>query len=57
MNDREIMEAAIRHMKDVPIPVEDSRPFWVRLLASLRLSFKPRGLSFPATNLTGGATF
>lgn len=57
MNDREIMEAAIRHMGDNPVPAEDTRPFWLRLLLSLRAkiigpSNKPSGIE-----ITGGTDF
>ena len=56
MNDREIMESAIRHMGDTTQP-EDTRPFWVRLLASIRAkiigpSNKPNGIE-----ITGGTDF
>ena len=57
MNDREIMESAIRHMGDKPVPPEDRRPFWLRLLLSIRAkllgpSTKPDGIE-----ITGGADF
>ena len=57
MNDREIMESAIRNMGDKPVPREDRRPFWLRLLLSIRAkligpSTKPDGIE-----ITGGADF
>lgn len=55
MNDREIMEAAIRHMGDKPVPPVDARPFWVRLLASLRL--KISGAPPNKIEVTGKADF
>jgi hypothetical protein len=55
MNDREIMEAAIRGMKDTTQP-EDPRPFWVRLLASLRIKVTGSP-SKPKVEITGNADF
>jgi len=57
VNDREIMEAAIRHMGDKPVPAQDDRPFLVRLFASLRAKLigpanKPTGIE-----ITGGTDF
>lgn len=53
MNDRQIMEAAIRHME--PVPAVDPRPFWPRLLASLRL--KISGTPPNKIEVTGKAEF
>lgn len=55
MNDREIMESAIRHMGDTAQP-EDPRPFWVRLLASIRMKISGTP-SKPKVEITGGAEF
>lgn len=55
MNDREIMESAIRGMKDTVQP-EDPRPFWVRLLASLRIKVTGNP-SKPKVEITGGTDF
>ena len=56
MNDREIMEEAIRRMKEIPIPPPDDRPFWLRLLASLKckVSGSP---DKPKVEITGGTDF
>lgn len=36
-----------------PAPAEDSRPFWLRLLASLRLKIKPgKSLRRPVSEVT-----
>jgi hypothetical protein len=55
MNDREIMESAIRHMGDTARP-EDSRPFWVRLLASLKIKISGKPTK-PQVEVTGHADF
>ena len=31
----------IRHAFSRPAPAEDSRPFWLRLISSLRINIKP----------------
>lgn len=54
MNDREIMEAAIRHLFKEEKPV-DRRPFWWRLFESLRV--KISGAPPNRIEVTGGAEF
>lgn len=56
MNDREIMEAAIRGMGDTTKPVEDSRPFWLRLILSIRAKVSGTPTK-PKVEITGGAEF
>jgi hypothetical protein len=54
MNDRQIMEAAIRHMEN-PVKPEDPRPFWRRLLSSLKV--KISGVPPNKIEVTGNANF
>lgn len=54
MNDREIMEAAVRRIFREEKPV-DSRPWWRRVLASLRV--KISGMPPNKVEVTGGAEF
>jgi hypothetical protein len=54
MSDREIMEAAIRHMEN-PVRPEDPRPFWKRMLSSLRV--KLSGVPPNKIEITGGTEF
>jgi hypothetical protein len=54
MNDREIMEAAVKRIFGDVKPV-DSRPWWRRLLASLRV--KVSGAPPNKVEVTGGAEF
>jgi hypothetical protein len=39
MNDREIMEAAIRHMKEKPNDPDETKGFFRQLFENLRLKF------------------
>jgi hypothetical protein len=55
MNDREIMESAIRHMGDTAQP-EDKRPFWLRLLLSIRAKVAGTPTK-PKVEITGHADF
>ena len=55
MNDRDIMEAAIRNMGDTTQP-EETRPFWVRLLASIKLKVSGSP-DKPKVEITGGTDF
>lgn len=54
------MEAAIRGIEEPPVPAQDNRPFWQRLLSSLRISVKTgKDLKHPIQEVTikGGAEF
>ena len=60
MNERDLMEAAIRGIEEPPVPAQDNRPFWQRLLSSLRISVKTgKDLKHPIQEVTikGGAEF
>lgn len=59
MTDGQRIDEAIKHI-ETPVPPEDPRPFWARLLSSIRVSFKPRlsgGKPQVDVTVKGGADF
>lgn len=56
MTEQEQIDQAVKHLADTPVPPEDSRPFWLRLLRSIRV--KVSGLpKKPKIEITGGTDF
>lgn len=56
MTEQEQIDEVVKHLDNAPVPPEDPRPFWLRLLRSLRikLSGVPKN---PKIEITGGTDF
>jgi len=56
VTEQEQIDQAVKHLNDPPVPPEDPRPFWLRLLRSIRI--KVSGLpKNPKIEITGGTDF
>jgi len=53
---QEQIDEAVKHLDDPPVPPEDPRPFWLRLLRSLRIKVSGVPKS-PKIEITGRADF
>jgi len=50
------IDEAARHLDDAPVPPEDRRSFWLRLLLSIRIKISGSPKK-PKVEITGGADF
>ena len=59
MTENEAIKIVEEHLEDAPVPTEDSRPFLIRLIASLRLKITPNKSQPLASKveITGGTDF
>ncbi len=56
MTEQEQINEVVKHLDDAPVPPEDHRPFWLRLLRSIRI--KVSGIpKTPKIEITGGTDF
>ena len=55
MTEQEAIDETVKHLDDAPVPVEDKRPFWIRLLESCRV--KISGTPPNKIEIDGGTDF
>jgi hypothetical protein len=58
MTRNEAVNEALKHLQDAPVPVEDKRPFLIRLLESVRIKITPnKNPAASKVEITGGTDF
>jgi len=58
MTENEAVDETLKHLQDAPVPVEDSRPFLIRLISSIRFKISPnKNPTASKVEITGGTDF